>query len=265
MAILQNKADNIGGGHWYTPDGVPAYTMKKKDGGDRKTTLRDARKHMLVPSVTTVFGIMAKPALDRWKTMKTIDAALSTERNDNEDDKSYYNRILSRSNQETSEAANLGTRIHDAIDQAFDGIPVPEDLLQYVSPTMLYLHDLELKNITREKVVVNNKEGYGGRVDLLAEYGKGNIIIDFKTRKSKEGEKMTPYEFQPTQIAAYAMAAFGTLDNCWGANLYISTTEAGRIETCVYEPEMLKKEYETFLNMTSLWRYIKNFDPRQNI
>ena len=76
---------------------------------------------------------------------------------------------------------------------------------------------------------------------------------------------MTPYEFQPTQIAAYAMAAFGTLDNCWGANLYISTTEAGRIETCVYEPEMLKKEYETFLNMTSLWRYIKNFDPRQNI
>ena len=262
MAILENKSVTIGGGHWYTRDGVPAYTMKKKDGGDRLTNLRDARKHHLVPSVTTVFGIMSKPALDRWKTMKTIDAALATPRKDGEDDKDYYDRILLRSNEETSEAADLGTRIHDAIDQSFDGIPIPEDLMKYVSPTMLYLHDLKLENIVREKVVVNQAEGYGGRVDLLANYGKGNIIIDFKTRKSKPNQKMLPYDFQPTQIAAYAMAAFGTLDKCWGANLYISTTEEGRIETCVYNPDQLKKEYEIFLSMASLWRYIKGYDPR---
>lgn len=262
MAILENKIENIGGGHWYTRDGVPAYTMQKKDGGDRLTNLRDARKHHLVPSVTTVFGIMSKPALDRWKTFKTIDAALATPREDGESDKDYYDRILIRSNQETSEAADLGTKIHDAIDQSFDGIPIPEDLMKYVSPTMLYLHDLKLENIVREKVVVNQAEGYGGRVDLLANYGKGNIIIDFKTRKSKPNQKMTPYDFQPTQIAAYAMAAFGTLDDCWGANLYISTTEEGRIETCVYNPDQLKKEYDTFLCMTSLWRYMKNYDPR---
>jgi len=263
MAILEYKLNkDTGGGHWYTLNGVPAYTMKKKDGGDRKTTLRDARKFKLVPSVTTIFGIMAKPALDRWKTMKTIDAALAVERNEGESDESLYYRILNQSNSETSEAANLGTRIHDAIDQSFDGITIPEDLIKYVAPTMLYLNELGLKNIVREKVVVNKEEGYGGRVDLLAEYGGGNIIIDFKTRKSKAGQKMLPYEFQPTQIAAYAMAAFGTLDNCWGANLYISTTEEGRIETAVYDPEKLKQEYDTFLCMNSLWRYIKNFDPR---
>ena len=264
MAILlESSNNNESSGHWYSKDGQPAYTMQKKDGGQRNTTLRDARKYKLVPSVTTVFGIMAKPGLDRWKTNKTIEAATSTERKNDESDESYYNRIRTISNGETSEAANLGTRIHDAIDQSFDGIPIPEDLMKYVSPTMLYLKNLELKNIVREKVVINETEGYGGRVDLLAKNGNDNIIIDFKTRKSKAGQKMLPYDFQPTQIAAYAMAAFGTLENCWGANLYISTTEYGRIECAVYAPDQLKEEYEVFTKMASIWRYLKKYDPRK--
>jgi len=261
MATLE-KVLNLSDSHWYTRDGKPAYTMLKKEGGQRSTTLRDARKHTLLPSVTTIFGIMAKPGLDKWKLNKAIEAALTTTRNDGEPDERYHDRILQRSRSEVAEAADLGTRIHDSIDAAFDGAQCHPDLQQYVQPTMEYLHSLNLQNIRREDVVVNQLEGYAGRVDLLANYGSGNIIIDFKTRKTRKGEKVTPYDFQPMQIAAYGHAAFGALDRCYGANVYISTTEPGRIETAVYKPDQLLKEYDAFLSMCALWRYIKNYDPR---
>ena len=262
MATLERKID-LDGSHWYTKDGVPAYTMKKSKGdGERNTTLRDARKYNLLPSVTTLFGILAKPGLDRWKIGKAIEATLATPRDADEPDERYYSRIRSRSYEETSAAATLGTRIHDAIDAAFDGIEPAEDLKQYVEPTMDYLATLNLVDISREDVVVNTAEGYAGRVDLLARFGDSNIIIDFKTKKTKEGVKVTPFDFQATQIAAYAMAAFGTLDNCFGANVYISTTEPGRIETSVYDEEKLRSEYGLLQNICGIWRHLKNYDPR---
>lgn len=265
MATLEKKHD-LSGSHWYTLEGVPAYKMKKAKGdGDRPTTLRDARKHNLLPSVTTIFSIMAKDGLDRWKLNKAIDAALATPRDENEPDDRYRSRILERSFEETSEAARLGTRIHDAIDAAFDGVEPAEDLKQFVDPTMKYLSSLNLSNIEREGTVVSIDEGYAGRVDLLARYGNSNIIIDFKTKKTKESVKVTPFDFQATQIAAYAMAAFGTLEDCIGANVYISTTEAGRIETAVYDTETLKKEYALFLNINSIWRHLKSYDPRKTL
>lgn len=236
--------------------------MQKAKGGERNTTLRDARKYKLLPSVTTIFGIMAKPGLDRWKIGKAIEATLATPRNEEEQDESYYSRIRSRSFEETDKAAKLGTRIHDAIDAAFDGVEPAEDLKQYVEPTMAYLETLKLQDVEREGTVVNLDLGYAGRVDLLARYGKSNIIIDFKTKKTKQGVKVTPFDFQATQIAAYAAAAFGTLDNCIGANVYISTTEAGRIETAVYDEDKLKQEYELLKDLTGVWRHLKNYDPR---
>ena len=261
MATLE-KQHNMSDSHWYTREGVPAYTMQKKDGGERSTTLRDARKHHLLPSVTTIFNIMAKPQLERWKINKAVDAALSTKRDEDEPEDRYRERIVLRSRDEVSAAADLGTKIHDAIEAAFNGVQPSDELQPYVDPTMSYLRTLNLSNIKLEDTVVDCSTGFAGRVDLLAKFGNKNIIIDFKTRKTREGEKITPYEFQPMQIAAYGKAAFGSLENVWGANVYISTTEIGRVETVSYKPENLSTEFSAFEHMCALWRYSKNYDPR---
>jgi len=262
MATIEKKNDLVSS-HWYTRDGKPAYTIKKSKGdGERNTTLRDARKYNLLPSVTTLFGIMSKPGLDRWKLGKAIEATLETPRDDGEPDDRYHSRILERSFEETSEAAELGTRIHDAIDAYFDGVKPPEDLAQFVNPTIEYLKSLCLTNIRREEVVVNHAQGYAGRVDLMADFGNAKIVIDFKTKKTKPGVKVVPFDYQATQISAYAMAAFGTLDKCWGANFYISTTEPGRIEKAVYDQSTLESEYEVLTNIASIWRHLKKYDPR---
>ena len=44
--IIARSAESV---HWYKQDGGPQYTVKAKDGSDRPTTLRDARKMDLVP------------------------------------------------------------------------------------------------------------------------------------------------------------------------------------------------------------------------
>jgi hypothetical protein len=49
-------------GHWYDHDGKPMYTIVGANGKERNTTLRDAKKEGLVPSVTTIIGIAAKPS-----------------------------------------------------------------------------------------------------------------------------------------------------------------------------------------------------------
>ena len=62
--------------HWYTRDGVPQYTVEAKKGGLRATTLRDARTMNLVPSVTTILGVAAQPALLAWMQQQVLMAAL---------------------------------------------------------------------------------------------------------------------------------------------------------------------------------------------
>ena len=43
-------------GHWYSKEGKPVHTQIKKDGGERNTTLADAKKLGLYPSVTTIMN-----------------------------------------------------------------------------------------------------------------------------------------------------------------------------------------------------------------
>ena len=62
--------------HWYDKDGNACFEVPKaKGGGMRATTLADARKMGLYPSVTTIMGVMAKPQLDDWKLQQVAERA----------------------------------------------------------------------------------------------------------------------------------------------------------------------------------------------
>ena len=61
-------------GHWYTKEGEPMYTIVGANGVERNTTLRDAKSLELVPSVTTVMGMVAKPALENWKMNQLLNS-----------------------------------------------------------------------------------------------------------------------------------------------------------------------------------------------
>ena len=62
-------------GHWYQKDGSPAYMIVGKNGKERPTTLRDARKLGFVPSVTTIIGCADKPPIVWWLGHKQMPAS----------------------------------------------------------------------------------------------------------------------------------------------------------------------------------------------
>jgi hypothetical protein len=76
MLIKEKPSES---GHWYKKDGSPAYTTIGKT-GERATTLRDARKLGLLPSVTTINGMLSKAGLDTWKQQQVLLAALTLPR-----------------------------------------------------------------------------------------------------------------------------------------------------------------------------------------
>jgi hypothetical protein len=61
--------------------------------------------------------------------------------------------------------------------------------------------------------------------------------VDYKTKKTTEGEPIVPYPEQKMQIAAYWHAAFPVwLDSpMGGCNIFISSTEPGRVEAHWYD------------------------------
>jgi len=68
------------------------------------------------------------------------------------------------------------------------------------------------------------------------------------------------------QIAAYGATYWGEerLPRLFGANVFISTTEPGRMEVCAYTPQQLMAEWEVFKMACAMWRHVRGFDPRAN-
>ena len=115
MTITAKEPRASESNHWYTRDGVPRYTVIGKNGKERNTTLRDARTDNLVPSVTTVLNVMAKPALIQWLQKQVLLAALTLPRIPGEPEEVYIERIMSDSKEQGRAAADAGTDIHASL------------------------------------------------------------------------------------------------------------------------------------------------------
>ncbi|NDG20016.1 MAG: hypothetical protein EB117_17375, partial [Betaproteobacteria bacterium] len=99
------------------------YTVKANNGQQRNTTLRDARKLDLIPSVTTILNVAAKPGLEAWKQQQILLAALTLPKAENESIDAYAERVIQDSKQQAQDARDLGTDIHAQVQGAFEGGP----------------------------------------------------------------------------------------------------------------------------------------------
>ena len=203
MLIKDSQSES---GHWYDESGNCAYEIIGANGKQRATTLRDAKKLGLLPSVTTVIGVAAKPGLDRWKQEQAILAALTLPRLDGEEEKDWLSRVLSDSRAQGKDAAARGTAIHNIIESFFDGIlleSVPtycrnvENALQAAYGARAWLPEVSASHTELK---------FGGKVDLYAKADKikgvPGVVVDFKT-KEVPLEKVVPYDEHIMQMAAY--------------------------------------------------------------
>jgi hypothetical protein len=262
MAILtQNK---IKAGHWYTADGKPMHRMPTARGdGDRSTTIKDARRLGLYPSVTSILGIFAKPALDDWKMNQVALATLKCQKQETEDPTYWCKRVKDVAFEQVEQAADLGSSVHEALELGMNGEPFNPEFEVHVRPVLTWKEQTGIVICEREITLVNKEHGFAGTADVFFRYGQNGIgILDYKTRKTKPGEEVQAYDGQAMQLAAYAATYWGeeALDRVLAANVYISTTEPGRM--AVVKHADLRKHWEAYKLSAALWRYLKDFDPR---
>lgn len=193
MLVKEHQSES---GHWYLPNGSPAYRVIGKNGKERNTTVKDAREHGLLPSVTTIIGCASKPALDVWKQQQAILAALTLPRLEGESEEDWLSRVVSDSKETAKQAAERGTQIHGVIEAFYEGIYIPE-LPAYVRVVESVINEHFGPQLwVSEKSFAN--EGYGGKCDLIAK----NCVIDFKTTE-KDLDKLDYYFDHQMQLSAY--------------------------------------------------------------
>lgn len=286
--------------HWYDIKGTACHEVpnKSKPGTSRPTTLKDARALGLLPSVTTILDLMDKPQLTDWKLEqltaefcrrletihqgtrdpKDVSVAVMDLVQRNRDE--LHSEICDRAFQQVEDAADAGKLIHKSAELALSGLAWNHDELvflpelkerfpmeRFIDPIEKFVREHSIRPTGHEVKVVNLRHGYAGTGDLPMTCTRGIGFGDWKTRKTKPGKPVKAYDHQVMQIGAYHGGHYPTVpcagDFCAGFNLFISTTEPGRIEAVWYTSEEIATAYEAFTHLAALWRFLKGYDPRE--
>lgn len=247
--------------HWYTPDGTACHEVLRADGsGMRPTTLRDARKLGLLPSVTTILKVLHKQALVEWLISTACLSVLTAPKLEGEDLDSFVKRVLTtekQQDQEAQKARDLGTNIHAAIEIELNGGVCALELEHFVGPAMDLIKTLGTVRAT-EKIVVG--DGYAGKLDCIVE-NNYLVVLDFKSCKKLPKESFWEHQMQTAAYAA-ALGNAGT-QQIKTANIYISTTEPGQTMLCIQDE--WQKAAHAFHHMVRYWHISNDYDPIFNV
>jgi hypothetical protein len=237
----------------------------------RPTTLRDARKLGLLPSVTNVLGVINKPELVEWKMTQAVLAALTLPRKEGEDLGVFAKRVVEDAQSQVKGAAEFGSAFHAGAEQVAKTLEVdPAGPLA----AWLNLHrDWFQANCARllwtERVLVNREMGYAGTADLLIEHQQhGLTLVDYKTQGGRQGAEAggqrsvwrpRAYPSWCQQLAAYRRA-IGKPLACM--NVIVNSTEPEALVEHVWSEEELQAGWESFEAALVIWRNEKGYDPR---
>jgi hypothetical protein len=256
--IIARSAESV---HWYRQDGKPQYTVPAKDGSDRPTTLRDARKLNLVPSVTTVMKIAAKPGLDVWKNEQLLLAALTLPRLKDEPEKDFIARVVADSKETAKRAAERGTRVHESIEAWYEGVrPVEHQEIASNFEKTVFEHFKTHPMQMWETEISFCHGGFGGKVDLFTKpdaTAPNGIVIDAKTKEFGPDDEVPAYDEHLMQLAAYRVGLGMPFARC--ANVFASVSYPGLIKVKEWTDEELERGWKMFECLLKFWQLKNKF------
>ena len=247
--------------HWYQRDGQPLHTVLSGKGEPRPTTLRDARKLDLLPSVTNILGVIAKPELTAWMQEQAVMAALTLPRIAGETEDAFAKRVVEDSLTTRDGAADFGTAFHHGAERIAQTLEV--DRADLLSSWLERYRDWWQENVVTcrwtEQRVVSNEFGYAGTADLLIEHKvHGLCLVDIKTMKINPKYKMKPYSTWAYQLAAYRRA-LGVEARC--INLIVNSVAPETPIEHVWGEAEMDAGLRAFMAARELWVIEKGYDP----
>lgn len=244
--------------HWYRlSDGSPCYEVPNKStGGMRDATLRDARTLGLVPSVTTVLQVAAKPALINWQVEQALMAALTLPRRADEPLDTFIHRAREDSKQQAIEAAERGTEIHNAVEAHYRGKRVSDADLAFVEPIVAKVREVCGEQLwVPEAHFACKRLGYGGKVDLSCPA----YVVDYKGKSGMDDTTRLGYDEHAMQLSAYR-AGLG-FPQARRVNIFFDRDRPGIVRAVEWpDPD----DYlERFLCLLEYWKRLNRYWPEQ--
>jgi hypothetical protein len=171
-----------------------------------------------VPGVTTILGVLNKPALPKWAATSVAEYVA--------DNREAVEHLYTAGRgpmvaalkempwQTARDAAGRGTRLHDIAEQIINGaeVDVTDELVPVVENAIRFMEDWDITPILVEAPVASRQHKYAGKLDLLASYthpltrAAGTGIFDWKSGKRIYSE------------ACFQLNAYGHADG-YGDNL----------------------------------------------
>lgn len=160
-----------------------------------------------VPGVTTILGVLDKPAIPRWAAKAVAEHVA-----DNPDGVDTLRGMgrdtliaaLAKVPWERRDAAGTrGTTFHTLAERIANGeeVDVPESQVPLVENALQFMEDYDIHPVLTEAPVASREHRYAGTLDLIADSTVGRAIFDWKSGKAI-------YPRFALQLAAYAYADF---------------------------------------------------------
>lgn len=249
------------GQHWYDRAGRPVYEVLGANGQMRPATLRDARKLGLLPGVSSILAMEAKPALTRWKVEQALMSAITLPRQPGETDDSFKRRALEDSEAQAAKARDKGVAIHASIQGYFEGRALSEEHehIPHIEAVTDWIEQRfgAVCEFHSEKSF-GHSAGYGGKADILHPRG---IVLDVKCKEfgpDKTAKEMA-YPEHVMQLAAYADGFGFAKPDC--ANIFVSTLVPGLIQVREWDDDEIEKGREAFQLLLRLWQIRRDYYP----
>lgn len=273
--------------HWYglthEDQVIPVYTLPSIGSGKpRSVSVRDVRKastdgisvfhngeevaiKRLLPSVTTITGILAKAQLEYWKTEQILKAAFEFDKGSVNKYETYAAIVRDKAFAYTDAAKDFGKKIHKCLEMILesgkldDVNAIPLELRSSISPVIDWIKDKGFTDFKCETAVAIASPGYAGLVDVICKSGDKTIVLDFKTKGTKVDQPIFQSIEYTLQLAAYAYALLeGDVKDTECYNIYISSKEMGRVD--IVEVKDTKKHADAFVNLVNVFNYTKGIN-----
>lgn len=201
----------------------------------RRHTQYRTKDNVLVPGVTTVLNVLAKPALIRWANRIGLEGY--------EVDKYVDHTALIGKLAHEMIQAELAGRQADVADYSPNQ---HEAALRAVEKWRAWTKRHELQPLLVERPLISEKHGFGGTPDCYGRFDGRLTVIDFKTSKAI-------YDDHVVQAAAYAQL-LGE-NGCEVAEIRI--VQVGRVDAEGFSERTVEdwsRHLELFLHALAIYR-----------
>lgn len=214
--------------------------------------------------VTTIIGVLDKPALVQWSANMACDYIEKAE----EVTPEVIKEARTAWRRKRDKAGDIGNRIHSAIEEyvkaKINSQPVPvleltEHEQKMFDKFLEWEKDNNVKFLLSEQKLYSEKHWFAGTVDLVVEIDGKKYVADIKTAKDI-------YYTNFIQMAGYhvALEELGKIKDCAGyivVNLPKELNRKGEAKLKVEQKTNMEDFKKAFLNCVELYRFVNKEKP----